>query len=720
MSIRYLSFFSFLILTLLTNFSSAENKDSVFVFSDSTKIKRINGINHFRIFEDQSNTLDFATVVKKHFDPCTQEIPNLGVTPYSYWIKLQIKNMTSVNDLLLELAQSTIDEIEFYSMDSTGKVEFQESGEQVPFFDKKYKHPNYVFDLNLVKGQTKIYYFKVRSGEQIMVPVAMGRSQLIYEAMAHKDTIFGVYFGIILVMVLYNFFIYVTVRDHTYLWYVTYIMMVGLTQLSLHGYTYKYFWPKYPAFANESVFLLTSLTSIVAIPFIRNFLQTKKYVPKLNKALDIFSIVFVICIVLSLLNFYNLSFQLMQVDTMLLSLYLLFIGFKIYWAGYRTARFFLVAWSIFLVGVFIFILKDFGILPNNNFTFYMMPAGSAIETILLSFALADRIKILQKEKMESQVQALEALRENERIIKEQNVLLESKVAERTSALEQSNEELTTALSELKQTQSQLVNAEKMASLGQLTAGIAHEINNPINFVVSNVKPLQRDIEDIQELVSKYEIISNNGDKEADFAEIESFRKEIDYEYLKVEIRNLLKGIEEGATRTADIVKGLRVFSRLDENDLKRTNITEGINSTLTLLNTEILGSIDLVKNFAQLPEIECYPGKLNQVFMNIMNNAIFAIKANDNRKEKGRLEITTSYDHHYVYIFIKDNGTGMTEEVKAKVFEPFFTTKDVGKGTGLGMSITFSIIEDHKGTIEVNTEPGKGSEFIIKLPVNNR
>jgi signal transduction histidine kinase len=295
--------------------------------------------------------------------------------------------------------------------------------------------------------------------------------------------------------------------------------------------------------------------------------------------------------------------------------------------------------------------------------------------------------------------------------------LEGKVEERTSALKKSNSELMTTLTELKQTQSQLVNAEKMASLGQLTAGIAHEINNPINFVVSNVKPLQRDIEDIHELVNKYHDLKNGEQLQEKIEEINKFRKEIDYDYIKEEISGLLKGIEEGASRTADIVKGLRVFSRLDENDLKKTNIVDGIESTLTLLNPELSGSIDVVKNYNKIPDIECFPGKMNQVFMNILNNAIFAIKANKDRKEKGKLVISTSADDKYVTISIKDNGTGMTEEVKTKVFEPFFTTKDVGKGTGLGMSITFSIIEDHHGLIELNSEYGQGTEFVIKLPV---
>jgi signal transduction histidine kinase len=719
MSNRSSIFLLFILVALFSIKLKAENADQALIFSDSIKTIRINGEKYFDILEDKSGILNFSQITKQKFKDCTQEIPNCGVTSSNFWIKFKIKNASSKSDLLLELAQPTINEIEFYIINANGKIKKVESGVHIPFPNRKYQYTNYIFDLDISSGQTNTYYIKVKSGDQIMIPVSIGISQFIYESVASKNTIFGIYFGMIIVMALYNFFIYLTVKDKTYLLYVTYIILVGLTQLSIQGYTYEYLWPNYPEIARMSVYLLTSLTSISAIPFLRNFLQTKKYVPKIDRLLDVFMSVFFICILLLFLNYHNLSFQLMQIDTMLLALYLLFIGFKINKAGYRPARFFLVAWSIFLIGVFLFILKDFSVLPYNNFTCYIMPAGSAIEVILLSFALADRINILKKEKEESQAQALDALLQNELIIRNQNIVLENNVEERTKKLKYINEELYITLSELKQTQSQLVNSEKMASLGQLTAGIAHEINNPINFVVSNVKPLKRDIEEIYELINLYDTI-NIGDTNSSekIIEVRKYRKEIDYDYLKQEISHMLKGIEDGAIRTAEIVKGLRVFSRLDENDLKRTDINEGINATLTLLNPEISGSIDLVKNFENLPKIECFPGKLNQVFMNILNNAIYAIKENTKRTEKGKLEITTTFDDQFVRINIKDNGIGMSEEVRKKIFDPFFTTKPVGKGTGLGMSITFSIINDHRGVINLHTKYSIGTEFIIQLPID--
>ncbi len=250
----------------------------------------------------------------------------------------------------------------------------------------------------------------------------------------------------------------------------------------------------------------------------------------------------------------------------------------------------------------------------------------------------------------------------------------------------------------------------MASVGVLTAGIAHELNNPINFVSGNVNPLKRDMDEIFSVIDKYDAIIRNNKLEDIFGEVNTLKTQMDYSFLVREIANLLDGITEGANRSSQIVKGLRIFSRLDEDKCQVYDIHEGIESSLILLRNKMKNRITVHKDYDEFEEVECFPSKLNQVFMNILTNSLQAIE------DKGEIFIQTKSSSTGIRITIKDNGRGMTPEVKDHIFEPFYTTKDVGQGTGLGLSISFGIIEQHNGHIDVNSSPGEGTEFIISLP----
>ena len=214
----------------------------------------------------------------------------------------------------------------------------------------------------------------------------------------------------------------------------------------------------------------------------------------------------------------------------------------------------------------------------------------------------------------------------------------------------------------------MVESEKMASLGQLTAGIAHEINNPINFVTSNINPLKRDIDMV---IKAFSIIENVGVSGLSAVEkqqqIVACKEEIDFDYVKVEIDHLLKGINEGAKRTAEIVKGLKIFSRLDEDDLKLADVNEGLASTVVIINNS-LENIKLTCNYGDLPKIYCYAGKLNQVFLNMITNAVYAVKKKFTSGSGGEISITTRLKNNLVEIRITDNGTGMDESTIKKIF----------------------------------------------------
>lgn len=687
------------------------------LFNNEKSIQSIG--NKIELLTDETNSLTFSDVLKSDkFQQSEDNVPNLGISKNTFWIRFTVKNEIENRRSLLQLQYPIIDEIEFYYPSSNKTYDTIFAGERQPFKNRIINNQNYLFYLDIPKDKAYTYYMKVKSGEQIQLPLLIGAQQPVYEDLIQKDLVFGLYIGIILVMAIYNLFVYFTVRDKSYLYYVSYIIFVGLTQAVLQGYGFKYLWPNSTWLVLQSTFLIPVLNGWTAIAFVKHFLNTKETYPLGNKILSAIFAAYGVCFVLSLMNQFFFAQNLVQLTAMVGSLLTIYIAYKIGRQGYRPANYFLVAWTIFLLSVVVFVLRNFNMLPYNNLTFYALQIGSALEVTLLSFALADKINIYRKEKEESQLEALRISQENEKIIREQNVMLEVKVEERTHELNLSNLELNTALTDLKNAQTQLVDAEKMASLGQLTAGIAHEINNPINFVSSNIKPLRRDIEDIQELIKKYESIIEEQDIGDKFEEVNKFKKELDYDYLTHEIDVLLKGMADGAGRTVEIVKGLKSFSRLDESDLKYANINEGIESTLIILSSTFRGKVNIVKELGSIPEIECFAGKLNQVFMNIINNAAQAVLSAHMNDDEGKVIIQTQNNGDTISIHIIDNGIGMDEEVRSKIFDPFFTTKKAGEGTGLGLSIVYSIIELHKGNIEVKSELGKGTEFIITLPLN--
>jgi signal transduction histidine kinase len=288
-------------------------------------------------------------------------------------------------------------------------------------------------------------------------------------------------------------------------------------------------------------------------------------------------------------------------------------------------------------------------------------------------------------------------------------------------LELRNERLNQTLDDLKDAQSQLVQSEKMVSLGMLTAGIAHEINNPVNYINASAKALKMKLRSVLELLEHIEL-TDSQDAGQGMERILAFKAAINTTALRSAINELTTNISSGAERTAEIIRGLRTFSRLDEEDLKTADIHENIDSTLILLHNQYKNSITIQKEYGDIPCIECYPGKLNQMFMNILKNAIDAIKEKRIKTDNESIRIKTSVTGHakdrLVSIEITDTGPGITEKVRARLFEPFFTTKAVGKGTGLGLSITKRIIHDHNGSVEVESKPDQGAAFKILIPLN--
>ena len=295
-------------------------------------------------------------------------------------------------------------------------------------------------------------------------------------------------------------------------------------------------------------------------------------------------------------------------------------------------------------------------------------------------------------------------------------------------LRQQAQQLEQMLQQLRSAQAQLIQTEKMSSLGQLVAGIAHEINNPVNFIHGNIAPATEYAEDLLRLVHLYHHHYPNP-----HPDIAAESEAIELEFLMLDLPKLLESMKVGTARIKQIVLSLRNFSRMDEADMKAVNIHDGIESTLLILQHRLKDKLDksgvqVVKEYGNLPQVECYAGQLNQVFMNIIANAIEALEERDHHHSKELCQRpklitirTECLSESHIAIRIQDNGFGMPASVQQRLFDPFFTTKPVGQGTGLGLSISYQIVvEKHQGVLKCFSEPGQGSEFWIEIPTRQQ
>lgn len=674
--------------------------------------------NYLEQYVDKNAVSSLDDVLRKNFQSTSGAVPNYEPYVKSVWLKFKIVNNTAASSLYLNIAFANLSEVTLYQKKDSGFSAISKEGNALPLKPGIFHSPDAILNLNLSPGSQGEYIIHLTSVHPIIFPAYVSTYQALARFTIFKTFIISTYLGILVIMFLYNLFLYFSTRDHNYLYYIIYIFFLTFAQLTLSGYSYRFIWPHYPQINRYAVVWTSTFTAITAVLFSMIFLHTKKSYPKAHVILKVIIAIHIAALLLSIINKNTYSYYILNFDGLLSVLVVLFVSVHLARKGFRPAVFYLIAWIALLLSFIVLVSINLNLLPYNAFTAYIFYIGSAIEVALLSLALADKINILKKEKELSQAEALRSSRENEHLVKEQNVVLERKVAERTRELQTINEQLSVAFKNLKGAQIQLVEAEKMASLGQLTAGIAHEINNPINFVKSNIKPLQLDFKDLVEVIEEYDKLhtADSSEMATHLKGIQSLKKSIDIDFVKDEIKNLLTGIENGAERTAEIVRGLRTFSRLDESVIKTVNIHEGIDSTLILLRSNIPANISVVKEYKADGNIECYPGKLNQVFMNILSNAIQAIKGKQPMCADEKITIITNdTPDKGIEIRIRDTGKGMSEQVKQKIYDPFFTTKDVGEGTGLGMAIVFNIIKDHSGKIEVISQEGKGSEFIITL-----
>jgi len=370
----------------------------------------------------------------------------------------------------------------------------------------------------------------------------------------------------------------------------------------------------------------------------------------------------------------------------------LIISIKEAFAGNKEVRIFITAFAIYAITGLHDILIGIEVLPK---WYWLSQWGAMIFVLTLGYIVERRFAEAHA-KLEDYSKELEI---KTRKLDKYSQVLEQKVAERTQDLSTKNQELEITLKRLKEMQHQLIMQEKMASLGNLVAGVAHEVNNPIGAVKSSAHVLTRCIDKIHNALTNSK-------------SIEEIRNDDQFQKALSMLQENNQVINTASERVAEIVLSLKNFARLDEAELQKADIHEGIDTTLTLVEHELKNRIEVIKEYDDIPKINCYPNQLNQVFMNLFVNAAHAIEG------KGVIKITTSAKQDMVEIKVSDNGKGIASKNLEKIFDPGFTTKSRGVGTGLGLSISYNIIQNHNGEIRVESEAGKGTTFTIVLPVN--
>ena len=653
--------------------------------------------------------------------PVNQVVPSLGLSDRVSWVRLKI-DLRRENGQLIEIQNAGIDELTGYMVCDGKVIASYERGVLQPGVHDATFGTYPTFPVPLVECDELYAVFRLKSTKPLLLPVRVTGPREVLNDAHRRDILFAAYFGVILVMLLYNLFLFLSVGDRSYLEYSLFIFMIGGTQLVLNGYAPYFNVNEWPWLNERITHLFGVFSGLTTIVFAQNFLRLSRYVPWLHKLLNGYFLVYLVAFGLVLSG--QLIWAYNVINFCAAAIFFFIPGAIITMRkGYSPAKYFLLAFSIFIVAVVVFVMKDAGVVPYNQWTFFALPLGSAIEMVLLSLALASRINQLKKESAHAREEQLRILQINERMVREQNTKLEERVRDRTADLEQVNASMRTTLEELQSTQQQLIQSEKLASIGQLTAGIAHELNNPINFVSSSAQSLRRDFEDLNEVIELVKSLDPAaGVLEDQVGQLKERLSQLDIEFTQREIEELLNGIEDGTGRTSEIVKGLRIFSRMDGDNFIQAQLNELIESTLVVLRSNFKDSAVVELDLgSDVPPVMCQPGRLNQVFMNIITNAVQAMSTMDREVEENCVTIRTarveSIGQAWAEVRIKDTGMGMSESVKSQIFDPFFTTKPVGEGTGLGLSIVMGILRDHNAEVEVESKEGTGTEFIIRFPL---
>ncbi|WP_108869089.1 sensor histidine kinase [Aquimarina aquimarini] len=658
----YLGFLSILLCSPFGLFSQTE-----IILDDSMELLDIGTQTHY--LEDSSLELSIEEVVidiQNKFKKHSQETINFSSTASAYWLKFKVTK--AIGDYhYLNVGSAYIDSISLYEFDEKNKLlSIRHTGDNLPFNSREIKVGNYLFALDFEKNITRTFYLRVKSDQPLFFPLRVG-TLANFAAYEHDlDFLQGIYFGFMLLIFLYNLFLYFSTRERIYLYYIAYVFSITWFMASIFGYFFEYFWPNSPII-NQIVVVSAGLTMITATLFTQKFLNTKKSNSIMHKGLIVFLIVGLLVCVLVLFGYKIEGLKLSQGGLLIMAVYFLILGVQFKLQGYRPAKYYLFAWGALIVGI------CFAILESLNLTFVMkyvnaMQIGSALEVVLLSFALGDRINMYKKQKEDAQLDALLAAKENERLIQEQNILLEKKVKERTAEVATQNKRLV----DLNKEKDMLVNI------------VAHDLRTPLSHIRLLMQLLDMTSLDLTDDQKSYLTeIDNSADRLSQMIGriLDIHALETNQVKLKNQIINLVELVNY-------VVKCFRLTS--EEKQIRIIATSEPGNHF-----------VEIDKNY------------MIQVLENLASNAI---KFSD---RGSTIFINVRSSNKKTYVVVEDQGPGISQQDQKKLFGRFqklSAQPTEGEASiGLGLSIAKKYIESMNGKIHCESQLGVGTKFIISF-----
>jgi len=657
--------------------------------SPSTAVAEVeNLVGKAEVLEDGSARLTIDEVslsaLRQRFVPLEPARVNVGYTRAAYWLRFTLQ--TPLPALrYLEVYQG-VDDARLFRRLPSGEWQEQRLGRSLPFHSRTIAHKNFYFPLSLPGGTATDYYLRLQTADTLQLQLRLLSPAALTSTVAMSRLIAGLYLGTIAALSLYNFLLFLWLRDRAYLYYVFFQLALASLQASLDQITFQFLWPHHPLWSAQSELFFVGLAIFGGAAFARHFLSSAHNPAPLASVLVVIQW---LALGLALLFPFTASVTYLSVAMVFVgaSCSLLLLAGIVSWLRRSpNAPFFVVAWGILLAGTVVASLTALGLLPMVGIAQETTRVGSAVEAVLLSLGLAHRINRMRQENQSIQADLL-------RIRTEEAEALELRVKDRTRELE-------SALAELRTTQGRLVQQARLASLGHLVTGIVHEVGNPLNFIHGGSEDLTYRLERLRDQLGKRPGSSSN-------------------EGLANDARESIAGaataaelIASGNRRIRQIIENLRSLVSARPLAIEPTNVGEVIRTTVALMAPKLHAQgIEIELSLEETPEIPCRAGEFGQVVMNLVLNSSQAMTSG------GGIWIEARHTDATIEVTVRDNGPGIPPSVRDAIFDPFFTTRPPNEGTGLGLSICHEIIARQGGTLRLMAS-GPGATFLISLPTN--